>query len=147
MNMPNLDETRQRAIRAALGQAPFDVLLVNGTVIDTATSELREADIGLAGPWIASVHPRGTRSDAALVEDLSGGYVAPGFIDIHVHFESSHLTPENYADRKSTRLNSSHLGTPYAVFCLKQRIVRGVVEAALRLLRSAAHTSELQSRT
>ena len=97
MNMPNLDETRQRAIRAALGQAPFDVLLVNGTVIDTATSELREADIGLAGPWIASVHPRGTRSDAALVEDLSGGYVAPGFIDIHVHFESSHLTPENYA--------------------------------------------------
>jgi adenine deaminase len=97
MNMPNLDETRQRAIRAALGQAPFDVLLVNGTVIDTATSELREADIGLAGPWIASVHPRGTRSDAALVEDLSGRYVAPGFIDIHVHFESSHLTPENYA--------------------------------------------------
>ena len=71
MNMPNLDETRQRAIRAALGQAPFDVLLLNGTVIDTATSELREADIGLSGPWIASVHPRGTRSDAAVVEDAS----------------------------------------------------------------------------
>jgi adenine deaminase len=97
MNPSDFDESRLRAIRAAQGQAPFDTLLVNGTVVDTATSELREADIGLVGALIASVHPRGSRSDAARIEDLSGHYVAPGFIDIHVHFESSHLTPENYA--------------------------------------------------
>src|SRR5215831_9937840 len=31
------------------------------------------------------------------------------------------LTLECYVDRKSTRLNSSHLGISYAVFCLKKK--------------------------
>src|ERR1017187_5023779 len=97
MNTSSFEESRPRAIRAAQGLEPFDTLLVNGKVVDTATSELREADIGLVGALIASVHLRGSRSDAARIEDVSGLYVAPGFIDIHVHFESSHLTPENYA--------------------------------------------------
>src|SRR5260370_21570049 len=97
MNTPNFEEFPPRAIPHAHGLEPFDTLLVNGRVVDTATSEMREADIGLVGALIASVHPRGSRSDAARIEDLSGQYVAPGFIDIHVHFESSHLTPENYA--------------------------------------------------
>ncbi len=88
---------RSRAASAALGNAPFDVLLTNAILIDTATSELREADVGMTGSMIASVHPRGTRSDAAHTYDLTGRYLAPGFIDMHVHFESSHLTPENYA--------------------------------------------------
>ena len=97
MNTSSFDASRPRAIRAAQGLEPFDTLLVNAKVVDTATSEVREADIGLIDALIASVHPRGSRSDAARIEDLSGQYVAPGFIDIHVHFESSHLTPENYA--------------------------------------------------
>src|ERR1035437_8029344 len=97
MNTSSFDASRPRAIRAAQGLEPFDTLLVNAQVVDTATSEVREADIGLIDALIASVHPRGSRSDAARIEDLSGQYVAPGFIDIHVHFESSHLTPENYA--------------------------------------------------
>jgi len=97
MNTSIFEESRARAVRAAQGQAPFDVLLTNGTVVDVATSELREADIGLVGELIASVHPRGWRGDAMQTEDVSGCYVAPGLIDTHVHFESSHLTPENYA--------------------------------------------------
>src|ERR1035437_3990769 len=97
MNTSSFDASRPRAIRAAQGLEPFDTLLVNAQVVDTATSVVREADIGLIDALIASVHPRGSRSDAARIEDLSGQYVAPGFIDIHVHFESSHLTPENYA--------------------------------------------------
>jgi adenine deaminase len=97
MNAANFEESRARAVRAAQSQAPFDVLLTNGTVVDVATSELREADVGLVGDLIASVHPRGSRKDAAHREDISNCYVTPGFIDTHVHFESSHLTPENYA--------------------------------------------------
>ncbi len=90
-------QMRSRAISAAQGLAPFDALLTGGTLIDVATSELREADIGIAGSLIASVHPRGTRSDALSVHDVSGRFLAPGFIDTHVHFESSHMLPENYA--------------------------------------------------
>jgi adenine deaminase len=91
------DGTRSRAIAAAQGHTAFDVLLTNGTVVDVATAEFREADVGIVGSLIASVHPRGTRSDAGHLYDCSSKFVAPGFIDAHVHFESSHMTPGNYS--------------------------------------------------
>lgn len=89
--------TRARAVQAARGSAPFDLLLAGGTVVDVATGELRAADIGLVGPMIASVHPPATRMDAAAVEDVGGRYLAPGFIDSHLHYESSLMTPADYA--------------------------------------------------
>jgi len=96
----DLDEAslRDRAVNAALGNAPFDMLLAAGTIIDMATGELRTADIGLVGPLIASVHPRGARSDAETVLDISGHFLAPGLIDTHLHIESSMVTPRRYAE-------------------------------------------------
>lgn len=90
-------KTRARAVRAAQGLEPFDLLLTGGTLVDVATSELRPADIGIVGPMIASVHERGSRADAETIRNISGLYLAPGFIDMHVHIESSHMTPANYA--------------------------------------------------
>src|ERR1035438_10608858 len=37
------------------------------------------------------------------------------------HWVNRNLAPESHTDRKSTRLNSSHLGISYAVFCLKKK--------------------------
>jgi adenine deaminase len=88
---------RTRAVAAARGDAPFDVLISGGTLVDVVTGELRPADIGLVGPLIASVHPTGSRQDAAQVLDAAGGYVAPGLIDTHMHIESSMVTPASYA--------------------------------------------------
>ncbi len=90
-------ETRRRAVQAAQGRAAFDLLLAGGTVVDVATGELRAADVGLVGGLIASVHPPGSRADAAETHDLTGLFVAPGFVDGHVHFESSHMGPADYA--------------------------------------------------
>src|SRR5277367_4230168 len=78
---------RDRAVRAARGQERFDVLLTGGLVADVAT-----------GPLIASVHPAGTRSDAAETIDLTNRIVAPGLIDTHLHIESSMVTPRRYAE-------------------------------------------------
>ncbi len=94
--------TRSRAIRAAQGLEPFDLLLAGARVVDVATLELREADVGIVGELIASVHPRGGRPGAPeyrarATHDLDGKFIAPGFIDGHVHFESSHLLPHHYA--------------------------------------------------
>jgi len=96
----DLHETglRDRAVRAARGLAPFDVLITGGTLVDVATSELRAADIGLVGPLIASVHAPGARADAAEIVDASGKFVAPGLIDTHMHIESSMITPRRYAE-------------------------------------------------
>ena len=88
---------RQRAIAAAQGREPFDLLLAGGTVVDVATLELREADVGIVGEMIASVHPRGKFTDAKTTHDVTGLFIAPGFIDGHVHFESSHMLPRHYA--------------------------------------------------
>ncbi|MFB2567471.1 adenine deaminase [Rhizobium sp. IMFF44] len=91
-------ELRDRAVRAALGLEQFDLLIIGGTLVDVATSEMRPADIGLVGPLIASVHASGTRKDAKQTIDASGRFITPGFIDTHMHVESSMVTPRRYAE-------------------------------------------------
>ena len=91
-------DERQRAVKAALGQLPFDLLLTNAALIDMATGEVRSADIGIVGALIASVHPCGALNEALQTQDLAGAYLSPGLIDTHVHVESSHLPPERYAE-------------------------------------------------
>ncbi|MCQ1850689.1 adenine deaminase [Neorhizobium galegae] len=88
---------RDRAVTAARGDAPFDILISNGTLVDMVTGELRPADIGLVGPVIASVHETGSRSDAAEIIDATGTFISPGLIDTHMHIESSMVTPATYA--------------------------------------------------
>ncbi|WP_245447910.1 adenine deaminase [Neorhizobium sp. T6_25] len=88
---------RDRAVTAARGDAPFDILISGGTLVDMVTGELRPADIGLVGPVIASVHETGSRSDAAEIIDATGMFVSPGLIDTHMHIESSMVTPATYA--------------------------------------------------
>lgn len=97
INEFNDEDLRTRAVAAARGDAPFDILICGGTVIDMVTSEFREADVGIVGPLIASVHPRGSRSDAGKVIDASGAFISPGLIDTHMHIESSMVTPATYA--------------------------------------------------
>ena len=89
---------RARAVAAAQGREPFDLLLTGAMVADVGCGELRPADVGIVGPIIASVHERGTRADALDVIDCEGRFLAPGFVDMHVHFESSMLTPGAYAE-------------------------------------------------
>ena len=90
--------TRKRAVAAAQGAEPFDILLTGGTLVDVGCGELRAADVGIVGPIVASVHEPGSRTDALDGLDCSGTFIAPGFVDMHVHFESSMLTPGAYAE-------------------------------------------------
>jgi adenine deaminase len=104
---------RARAVRAALGEAPFDVLLTGGRVVDVSTGGIREADVGLVGNLIASVHPAGSRSDSAAVLDCSGRWIAPGLIDMHVHVESSMMTPAAYAEAVCPRGTTTIFTDPH----------------------------------
>lgn len=91
-------ETRRRAVQAARGKSPFDLLLTDARIVDMVTGEIREADVGIVGDMIASVHPRHSRTDAHECRSLAGAYLSPGLMDTHVHLESSHLSPERYAE-------------------------------------------------
>ncbi|MDF0698515.1 adenine deaminase C-terminal domain-containing protein [Rhizobium sp. MC63] len=88
---------RARAVAAARGDAAFDVLITGGRLLDAVTGLIRDADIGLVGALIASVHAPASRTDALEIVDATGSIVTPGLIDTHMHVESSMVTPAEYA--------------------------------------------------
>ena len=71
-------------------------LLKNGSVINVFTGEIEQADVLMGDGRILGV---GDYEDceADVVEDVSGSYICPGFIDGHIHVESTTLTPYELA--------------------------------------------------
>ena len=67
------------------GDAPWDLLLVNGRLVDGTGNAWRYADVAVSGDRVAAVLPPGTadRARAREVLDVSGHVVAPGFIDLN----------------------------------------------------------------
>ena len=88
---------RRKAVAAAQGRVPFDLLLRGGRVADVITGRLRRRDVGIVGSLIASVHSAAVRREARCVVDVEGAVVAPGLLDTHLHIESSMITPSAYA--------------------------------------------------
>src|SRR5690242_20929800 len=66
---------------------------------------------------------RDRRAAGATGYDQYGGMPAPGQINRAEPFLAAHAfeRPDRSEDRKSTRLNSSHMSISYAVFCLKKK--------------------------
>lgn len=93
----NAPELRARAVDAAQGRAPFDLLIANTRVLDMVTGRERSADIGMVSGLIASVHPPDPARSAATRLDACGRVAVPGLIDTHMHVESSMVTPAEYA--------------------------------------------------
>lgn len=71
-------------------------LLKNGKVINVFTDEIENVDVLIDGDKIIGVGAYADE-DADVIEDVSGKYVCPGFIDGHIHIESTMLTPTELA--------------------------------------------------
>ena len=72
-------------IKAAHGEKPVDLLLTNARIINVFAGEVVPDAIAISDGRIVGFGPY----EAKNVVDLNGRYVAPGFIDGHVHIESS----------------------------------------------------------
>lgn len=84
---------KKHLIRVAQGLEPADLVLKNAEVFHVYTGEFILCDIAIADGYIA-----GTGSYFGIEEiDMQGRYITPGFIDAHVHIESSMLTPYQFA--------------------------------------------------
>lgn len=83
----------QTLIAVARGDEPADLILRGGQVVDVFTGEIRRADVAVKNGLIAGV---GLGYDKGKVLDVAGSYVAPGFIDGHIHMESSLLSPAEF---------------------------------------------------
>ncbi|MGD8448656.1 MAG: adenine deaminase [Desulfobacterales bacterium] len=72
-------------IRSARGQKPVDLVLSNARIINVFSGEIFSGDIAVADGNIVGFGTYGAENTV----DIGGRFVAPGFIDAHVHIESS----------------------------------------------------------
>ncbi|MBA4699690.1 MAG: adenine deaminase [Ruminococcus sp.] len=80
-------------IQTAKGVMLADLVLKNGNVLNVFTEEIYTADVAITSNVIAGVGSyKGEREI-----DCTGKYIVPGFIDAHVHIESSMVTPLEFA--------------------------------------------------
>lgn len=82
-----------KMIRQARGVEPADCVLKNCLLIDVFCGEIIPADVAICGEQIAGI---GEYSGVEEI-DCKGAYVCPGFMEGHIHIESSMLSPEQFS--------------------------------------------------
>ena len=89
---------RIQLVEAARGDRQLDIAIHNVQLINVFTCEIYAADIGIYRDRIAVVGPADRYAlNAQQHIDGRGKWAAPGFIDTHLHIESTMVTPANYA--------------------------------------------------
>jgi dihydroorotase len=86
---------------ALLAQPRYDLLLQGGHVIDAKNNIDAVRDIAIVDGKIAAVAPRIDPAQAFKVVNVSGLYVTPGLIDIHVHVYAGTAEQRSYAGDNS----------------------------------------------
>ena len=84
---------KRRIINAAAGREPADLVLKNATYVNVFSNELCHADIAVAEGLIVGMG----QYDGTVEEDCTGKIVLPGFLDAHIHLESSLVSPKEFA--------------------------------------------------
>lgn len=110
-------------IQVALGKRPADIVIRNGRLVNVITHEVYPAEIAIANGKIASTGPvpAGAIGPDTQVIDAEGLYMAPGFLDAHIHIESSMLSYTEFA-----KMVVKHGTTAVATDLMEVTIVSGV---------------------
>jgi adenine deaminase len=87
--MPDL----ARRLAVARGDEPADLVICGGRVFSAFTREWLEGDLAIADGYVAGLGDY----EGAETLDASGRYIVPGFIDAHMHLESSKLLVDEFA--------------------------------------------------
>jgi adenine deaminase len=82
-----------RRLAVARGDEPADVVVRGGRVLSVFTREWLDVDVAVVDGWIAGLGEYEGRE----VVDAAGHYVTPGFVDAHMHLESTKLLPDEFA--------------------------------------------------
>ncbi|KOG91617.1 adenine deaminase, partial [Streptomyces varsoviensis] len=101
-----------------------------GRVVSTFTGEEFAADVLLRGDTISGVLPPGAPGAALEHVDATGLLVVPGFVDAHMHIESSFLTPRTFAALTLARGTTTVLADPHEIVNVAgARAMRWMIEA------------------
>src|SRR5271170_3160466 len=91
--MASMKEVLEQRIDQALGRTPADLVIRNTRILDLVTGELRAGDIALCGERIVGILDSYSGKNEI---DGKGCIAVPGFIDSHVHCESTLVVPNEF---------------------------------------------------
>jgi adenine deaminase len=98
-------------IRHSRGDEPADVLLRNGRVVNVLSGEVMSTHVAVAGDFIVGLGDYPARD----IIDLNGAFMAPSFIDAHVHIESSMVPPAEFARAVVPRGTTTVITDPHEI--------------------------------
>ncbi len=98
--------------QVARGDAPADLILRNGRVVNVFTGEVERVDVVVARGRIAGLGPG---YEAVTERDLDGRFLLPGLLDAHVHVESSLATPSEFARAVVPRGTTTVVSDPHEI--------------------------------
>src|SRR5487761_1608202 len=82
-----------RWMAVARGDEPADLVVTGGKVLSVFTREWLDVDVAVVDGHVVALG----RYDGGTRLDVAGAYLVPGFIDAHMHIESSKLTVDEFA--------------------------------------------------
>ncbi|RME81464.1 MAG: adenine deaminase [Caldilineae bacterium] len=98
-------------IRYARGDEPAELLLKNARVVNVLSGEIIPTNVAIVHSRIVGLGDY----EAQEVIDLEGAYLAPGFIDAHVHIESSMVPPSEFARAVVPRGTTTVITDPHEI--------------------------------
>lgn len=98
-------------IAVAQGEVPADLWLCNAQLVNVCSGEVHPADVALYDGKIVGFGEYEARETL----DLRGHYLCPGFIDAHVHLESSMVTPPQFARAVLPRGTTAVMSDPHEI--------------------------------
>jgi adenine deaminase len=101
----------EETIRAAKGQRPADLVLANGNFVNVLSGEIYRADVAVFEGKVVGI---GEYEGKERI-DVSGRFVCPGFLDGHVHIESSLVTVPEFARAVVPRGTTSVVIDPHEI--------------------------------
>lgn len=110
---------REQCRRVALALDPPSLLIKGGRVFSPFTGETFEADVAVCGSLIAGVGQYPGKAQSVI--DARGAFVLPGFIDAHVHPETSLLSPPRFAEALVAHGITTTLSEPHEITNLMGR--------------------------
>lgn len=93
----NKNVDRSRLIKAAMGEIPCDLCVKNVKLVNVFTGDIYPAEVDVLDGMVVRIREEGETAPLLAAESFDGGgrYLIPGFIDTHMHVESTMMIPEN----------------------------------------------------
>ena len=101
----------KRIINVAMGHEKADLVLKGASVLNVFTEQLEHKDVAICGGYIAGLG----RYEGVEEVDVSGKIIVPGFMDAHMHLESTLLTPAQFERGSLPRGTTAVMADPHEI--------------------------------